>query len=364
MNDSDDAVWIAAGGARVEGSLATATRYEAPMLPGAEQLTPAPPAVHAVPRVPGAEPAPGAELVPGAEPAAEPPSPDTAPAAIDNSVAGSLSPALRAMRGRDPQPAPLAVHGPATVLAMCNQKGGVGKTTSTINLGAALAGYGRRVLLVDLDPQGALSAGLGIASHELDHTIYNLMLEPSTQLTDVLVPTRIEGVDLIPANIDLSAGEVQLISEVGREHTLSRALKPLLHAYDYILIDCQPSLGLLTINALTCAQGVIIPLAAEWFSLRGVHLLVDTIEKVQARINPDLSVAGVLVTMYDGRTVHSREVVGMLDQRFGDTVYDTIISRTVKFPETTVAGEPITSYAPSSPAAQSYRALAREVIAR
>ena len=279
-------------------------------------------------------------------------------------VAGSSSPALRAMRGRDPEPAPLASHGPATVLAMCNQKGGVGKTTSTINLGAALAEYGRRVLLVDLDPQGALSAGLGIAAHELEHTIYNLMLSSGTAITDVLMPTGIEGVDLIPANIDLSAGEVQLINEVGREHTLARALRPVLHAYDYVLIDCQPSLGLLTVNALACADGVIIPLAAEWFSLRGVALLVDTISKVQDRINPDLSVEGVLITMYDGRTVHAREVVGMLHQRFGDTVFDTVIGRTVKFPETTVAGEPITSYAPTSPAAQAYRALAREVIAR
>ncbi|HEY5879448.1 MAG TPA: AAA family ATPase [Nakamurella sp.] len=377
MTEPDDAVWIAAGGTRVEGSLAAAVTYqeriEQPTLPGTEPLT----VVHSAPvDAPAAVPfetasAPVTEPPTTEPPATEPPAvepvvlPATeAPKPIDNSVAGSSSPALRAMRGRDPEPLPMTSHGPATVLAMCNQKGGVGKTTSTINLGAALAGYGRRVLLVDLDPQGALSAGLGIAAHELDHTIYNLMLEPSTQLTDVLVPTGIEGVDLIPANIDLSAGEVQLINEVGREHTLSRALRPLLHAYDYILIDCQPSLGLLTINALTCAQGVIIPLAAEWFSLRGVHLLVDTIEKVQARINPDLSVAGVLVTMYDGRTVHSREVVGMLDQRFGDTVYDTIITRTVKFPETTVAGEPITSYAPSHPAAQAYRALAREVIAR
>ena len=286
------------------------------------------------------------------------------PAPSNGAVTTSSSPTLRAMRGRDPEPAPLDHHGPAMVLAMCNQKGGVGKTTSTINLGAALAEYGRRVLLVDLDPQGALSAGLGIASHELEHTIYNLMLSSGTAITDVLMPTGVEGVDLIPANIDLSAGEVQLINEVGREHTLARALRPVLHAYDYILIDCQPSLGLLTINALACSHGVIIPLAAEYFSLRGVHLLVDTISKVKERINPNLSVEGVLVTMYDGRTVHAREVVGMLDQRFGDTVFDTIISRTVKFPETTVAGEPITTYAPSSPAAQSYRALAREVIAR
>ncbi len=346
MSEPDDAVWIAAAGGvgdvprpaavGVVPDLAEA----APVLPGTEHLTQPPDAP--------ATPAPESRA-------------DQRP---DHVVAGSSSPTLRAMRGRDPEPEPLTSHGPATVLALCNQKGGVGKTTSTINLGAALAGYGRRVLLVDLDPQGALSAGLGIASHELDHTIYNLMLQPSTQLTDVLMPTRIEGVDLIPANIDLSAGEVQLINEVGREHTLSRALKPVLHAYDYILIDCQPSLGLLTVNALACAHGVIIPLAAEYFSLRGVALLVDTIDKVQERINPELSVAGVLVTMYDGRTVHAREVVAMLDQRFGDTVYDTIVSRTVKFPETTVAGEPITSYAPSSPAAQAYRALAREVIAR
>jgi chromosome partitioning protein len=304
---------------------------------------------------PADRPAPA--VVPGAAPAASPATPAS-------SGAASSSPALRALRGRDPEPAALASHGPAIVVAMCNQKGGVGKTTSTINLGAALAEYGRRVLMVDLDPQGALSAGLGIASHELDHTIYNLMLERGAALTDVLVPTGIEGVDLIPANIDLSAAEVQLINEVGREHTLRRALRPVLHAYDYVLIDCQPSLGLLTVNALACAHGVIIPLAAEFFSLRGVALLVDTISKVQDRINPDLSVHGVLVTMYDGRTMHARDVVAMLHQKFGDQVYDTIISRTVKFPETTVAGEPITSYAPASPAAQAYRALAREVLAR
>lgn len=281
---------------------------------------------------------------------------------FDSPIAMEAMRATRVLHAADQEPFP--VPGRIRVITIANQKGGVGKTTSTINLGAALAEYGRRVLLVDLDPQGALSAGLGIAAHELDHTIYNLMLSSGTAITDVLMPTGIEGVDLIPANIDLSAGEVQLINEVGREHTLARALRPVLHAYDYVLIDCQPSLGLLTVNALACAHGVIIPLAAEWFSLRGVALLVDTISKVQERINPDLSVEGVLITMYDGRTVHAREVVGMLHQRFGDTVFDTVIGRTVKFPETTVAGEPITSYAPGSPAAQAYRALAREVIAR
>ncbi len=357
MSEPDDAAWIAAAGAPRSdlGQPGVGT--------AAGDGEPAPDAADSVQNGPAAVPHSGNAAHDDAlGSAAEQVAPRIDQASPG--VAGSSSPALRAMRGRDPQPAPLSSHGPATVLAMCNQKGGVGKTTSTINLGAALAEYGRRVLLVDLDPQGALSAGLGIAAHELEHTIYNLMLSTGTAITDVLMPTGIEGVDLIPANIDLSAGEVQLINEVGREHTLARALRPVLHAYDYVLIDCQPSLGLLTVNALACAQGVIIPLAAEWFSLRGVALLVDTISKVQERINPDLSVEGVLITMYDGRTVHAREVVGMLHQRFGDTVFDTVIGRTVKFPETTVAGEPITSYAPTSPAAQAYRALAREVIAR
>nr|WP_240615666.1 ParA family protein [Nakamurella deserti] len=263
-----------------------------------------------------------------------------------------------------PVPEPLHAHGPARVIAVCNQKGGVGKTTSTINMGAALAGYGRRVLVVDLDPQGALSAGLGVASHQLDRTIYNLMLERSTQIGDVLVPTKVPGMDLLPANIDLSAAEVQLINEVGREQTLGRALRPVLHAYDYILIDCQPSLGLLTVNALACSSAVVMPVAAEYFALRGVALLIDTISKVQERINPDLAIDGILVTLYDGRTVHSRDVVATLVDQFGETVYDTVISRTVKFPETSVAGEPILTYAPDSPASQAYLQLAREMISR
>ncbi len=263
-----------------------------------------------------------------------------------------------------PEPAELVSHGPARVIAICNQKGGVGKTTSTINLGASLASYGRRVLVVDLDPQGALSAGLGVASHQLDRTIYNLMLERNTSIADILVETSVPGLDLLPANIDLSAAEVQLINEVGREQILGRALRPVLHAYDYILIDCQPSLGLLTVNALACAHAVVMPVAAEYFALRGVALLIDTITKVQDRINPDLAIDGILVTMYDGRTVHSRDVVATLVDQFGEQVYDTVISRTVKFPETTVAGEPMISYAPEAPASLAYLALAREVINR
>jgi chromosome partitioning protein len=263
-----------------------------------------------------------------------------------------------------PQPPPLDRHGPARVVAICNQKGGVGKTTSTINLGAALAEYGRRVLLVDFDPQGALSVGLGMAAHHLDWTIYNLIMEQGIPVDKAVQPTSVPGMDLLPSNIDLSAAEIQLVTEVGREQALGRALRPLLAQYDFILVDCQPSLGLLTINALACANGVLIPLECEFFSLRGVALLMDTIDRVRERLNPALAITGILATMYDPRTLHAREVLARVVEAFGDTVFDAVISRTVRFPETTVAGEPITRWAPKSAGAKAYRALAREVIAR
>jgi chromosome partitioning protein len=262
-----------------------------------------------------------------------------------------------------PDPKPLTEHGPARIIAMCNQKGGVGKTTSTINLGAALVEFGRKVLLIDLDPQGALSVGLGVPAQGLDRTIYNALMERRTTLADVRVPTDIPGLDLVPSNIDLSAAEVQLVSEVAREQTLLRALADVRHEYDYILIDCQPSLGLLTVNALTAAQGVIIPLECEFFSLRGVALLVDTIDKVKERLNSDLEISGILATMYDSRTVHNREVFSRVVEAFGDTVFRTVITRTVRFPETTVAGQPITTWAPTSSGASAYRDLAKEVLA-
>ncbi|HKR49374.1 MAG TPA: ParA family protein [Pseudonocardiaceae bacterium] len=263
-----------------------------------------------------------------------------------------------------PQPPPLDRHGPARVMAICNQKGGVGKTTSTINLGAALTEYGRRVLLVDFDPQGALSVGLGVASHQLDRTIYNLIMEQGVPVEEVVRSTSVPGMDLLPSNIDLSAAEVQLVTEVGREQTLGRTLRPLLPHYDFILVDCQPSLGLLTINALACADGVVIPLECEFFSLRGVALLIDTIDKVRERLNPKLAITGILATMFDPRTLHAREVMTRVVEAFGDTVFDAVINRTVRFPETTVAGEPITQWAPKSAGANAYRRLAREVIAR
>lgn len=263
-----------------------------------------------------------------------------------------------------PEPKPRTAHGPARVVAMCNQKGGVGKTTSTINLGAALAEYGRRVLLVDLDPQGALSAGLGVPHYELEHTIHNLLVEQRVSIDEVLMPTRVKHMDLVPSNIDLSAAEIQLVNEVGREQSLARALHPVLDRYDYVLIDCQPSLGLLTVNGLACSDGVIIPTECEYFSLRGLALLTDTVEKVRDRLNPKLEISGILVTRYDPRTVNSREVMARVVERFGDLVFDTVITRTVRFPETSVAGEPITTWAPKSGGAEAYRALAREVIDR
>ncbi|HTK67220.1 MAG TPA: AAA family ATPase [Pseudonocardia sp.] len=267
-------------------------------------------------------------------------------------------------RGAAPEPPALSRHGPARVIAVANQKGGVGKTTSTINLGATLAEYGRRVLLVDFDPQGALSVGLGIHPHQLENTIHNLLIGSAVKIQDVIIETKVSGMHLLPSNIDLSAAEVQLVTEVGREHALARALRPVLADYDMILIDCQPSLGLLTINALACAHSVLIPLECEYFSLRGVALLIDTIDKVRDRLNPGLEISGILATMYDPRTLHTREVRDRVLEAFGDLVFDATINRTVRFPETTVAGEPITTWASASAGAHAYRQLAREVIAR
>ncbi len=263
-----------------------------------------------------------------------------------------------------PEPQPVAEHGQARVVSMCNQKGGVGKTTTTINLGASLAEYGRRVLLVDFDPQGSLSVGLGLNPHEMELTVYNLLMDRTVDLHEVVVPSGVPGMDLLPSNIDLSAAEVQLVHEVAREQTLARILAPALEHYDVVLIDCQPSLGLLTVNALTASDGVIVPLECEYFALRGVALLKTTIDKVRERLNPKLEIDGVLGTMFDGRTLHGREVMQRLVEAWGDQVFHTVIRRTVKFSDSTVAGEPITTYATESPGADAYRQLAKEVLER
>jgi chromosome partitioning protein len=263
-----------------------------------------------------------------------------------------------------PTPPPVTERGPALIIAMCNQKGGVGKTTTTINLGAALTEYDRRVLLVDFDPQGSLSVGLGVNPHTLSASIYNLLITRDLPIDEVIYETNVPGLDILPSNIDLSAAEIQLVSEVAREQTLIRLLESVRSRYDVILIDCAPSLGLLTINALTAADRVIMPLECEFFALRGIALLTDTIAKVQDRLNPKLEILGILGTMYDPRTLHSREVLERVVEAFGEQVFHTVIRRTVKFPETTVAGEPITTYAPTSPGAEAHRSLAREVLTR
>ena len=262
-----------------------------------------------------------------------------------------------------PAPAPLSQHGPARIVALCNQKGGVGKTTTTVNLGAALAAYGRRVLLIDFDPQGALSANLK-AQVEDTATIYELLLGTQRDPDPVIQQTGIPNLDIIPANIDLSAAEVFLVNEVAREHTLSRVLRRVQDRYDVILVDCQPSLGLLTVNALTAAHGVLIPLECEYFALRGVALLVETIEKVRDRLNPAIELDGIVGTMFDPRTLHSREVLDRVVEAFGDDVLETVIGRTVKFPDASVSGMPITQFAPEHAAAQAYLRLARELVAR
>ncbi len=277
-------------------------------------------------------------------------------------LAAPLGPTGRPLRAF-PAPAELTQHGPAKIVALCNQKGGVGKTTTSINLGAALAEYGRRVLAIDFDPQGALSAGLGAQTHDVT-TIYDLLLNRHADVQEAIQSTGVAGLDIIPANIDLSAAEVHLVNEVAREQILAGVLRKVSADYDVILIDCQPSLGILTVNALTASHGVLIPLECEYFALRGVALLIETIDKVRERLNPAIELDGILATMYDSRTLHSREVLERVVDAFGDRVLETVISRTVKFPDASVAATPITQFAPEHQAAEAYRQLARELIFR
>ncbi len=278
--------------------------------------------------------------------------------------AGEIGPTGRPWPELPPAGRPDRAGQGALIIAMCNQKGGVGKTTTTINLGAALAETGRKVLLVDFDPQGSASVGLGVNPHTLDVSVYNLLLDRKLDPAEVILTTAVDDLDILPANIDLAAAEVQLVSEVAREQTLLRVLERIKQRYDIILIDCAPSLGLLTVNALTAADKVVTPLECEFFALRGIALLTDTIAKVTERLNPRLEMLGILGTMYDARTLHAREVLERVVSAFGDVVFHTVIRRTIKFPETTVAGEPITTYASNSAGASQYRTLAREVLAR
>jgi chromosome partitioning protein len=246
-------------------------------------------------------------------------------------------------------------------IAIANQKGGVGKTTTVINLGVALAQMQQKTLVVDLDPQGAMSAGLGVDGNALDESIYSALLEPEFPVTRVIFPVK-AFLDLIPANIDLASAEMELIAEIRREFIVRRILEPLQSWYDYILIDCPPSLGLLTVNALCASQQVLIPMQCEYFAMRGIRLLLEAIEKVKGRLNPELELLGILATMYATGTLHAQEVLDEIRSVFGDKVFDVVIYKSIRFAEASVASQAIMEYASDHKGAEAYRELARIIV--
>ena len=255
------------------------------------------------------------------------------------------------------------VIGQTKVMAIINQKGGVGKSTTAINLSAALGELGKQVLLVDLDPQGNSSSGLGIEKSQVEQCVYDVLLNDAS-IESVIIPDVCEGLDLVPATINLAGAEVELVAEMARENRLKDAVGSLRGKYDYIFIDCPPSLGLLTVNALVAADKLLIPIQCEFYALEGVTKLLDSMKRVKTRLNPSLDIFGVLLTMYDGRTTLSRQVVDEVRSYFGKTVFSTMIPRTVKLSEAPSFGQPITQYDPTGKGAQTYVALAKEVIQR
>ena len=255
------------------------------------------------------------------------------------------------------------VVGQTKIIAIINQKGGVGKSTTAINLAAALGELDKQVLLVDLDPQGNTTSGLGVEKGQVERCIYNVLLE-DTDILDVIIPDVCEGLDLVPATINLAGAEVELVSEMARENRLKDAVCALRGKYDYVLVDCPPSLGLLTVNSLVAADKLIIPIQCEFYALEGVTKLLDSMKRVKSRLNPALDIYGILLTMYDGRTTLSKQVAAEVRNYFGKQVFETIIPRTVKLSEAPSYGIPITQYDPSGKGALAYRNLAKEVISR
>ena len=255
------------------------------------------------------------------------------------------------------------VVGQTKVIAIINQKGGVGKSTTAINLSAALGEMGKQVLLIDLDPQGNSSSGLGVEKTRVSRCIYDALLN-DIPLTDIIIPDVSKGLDVVPATINLAGAEVELVSEMARENRLKDAIGPMRGRYDYVFIDCPPSLGLLTINALVAADKLLIPIQCEFYALEGVTKLLDSMKRVKSRLNPSLDIYGVLLTMSDNRTTLSRQVSDEVRRFFGKIVFETSIPRTVKLSEAPSFGQPITQYDPTGKGAQSYIDLAKEVISR
>jgi chromosome partitioning protein len=249
----------------------------------------------------------------------------------------------------------------ARVVAVANQKGGVAKTTTVHAVGFALAELGRRVLLVDLDPQACLTYSVGIDPDTLDRSLHDVFVRKMKAADARRTLPRVEGVDILPSTIDLAGSEVHLLTRTGREHVLARALLPVMDDYDVVLIDCPPSLGVLTINGLTAAQEVLIPLQCEALSHRGVGQLLETIDDVRLFANADLQVRGVIATMYDERTRHSRAVLDDVKERYGLPVFDPPVRKSIRFAEAPLSGLSILQHAPNSPGAEAYRAIARQL---
>ena len=248
----------------------------------------------------------------------------------------------------------------AKVISITNQKGGVGKTTTSINLAASLAHRGKRILLLDMDPQGNASVGCGVDMSEVSNTIYDLLLLETTA-KEAIVKTEC-GVDVLTANGDLAGAQVELVSEIGRELRLKQALEPVQNDYDYIFIDCPPALNVLTINALVASNSVIIPMQCEYFALEGLSALVSTVRKIRETLNSQLSIEGLLRTMFDGRNSLSNEVSRQLQSHFGKKVYQTIVPRNVRLAEAPSYGEPAITYSPASKGAEAYLNLADEIL--